>query len=68
MLNDRTFKGFHQFDSSKPFEVFHSADCALTNLEKGFYWWACVPGNLPHDKPHGPYPTAEGAYLAAIGE
>ena len=50
------------------FEVFWAYDGNHMDLEPGFYWWACQPGCLPDGEPNGPFPTAEGAYLDAIGD
>lgn len=58
------------------FEVFYSAgpcadcDTRLVAPKVGWYWWPCSPGCLPDgdDEPSGPFPTAEGAYLDAIGD
>lgn len=69
------FEGFHAFpDTDQPegdedvggeygsFEVF------WLDVTPGWYWHACFPGCLPDGEPSGPFPTAEGAYLDAIGE
>lgn len=58
------------------FEVFYSAgsqadcDTRLVAPQVGWYWWPCLPGCLPDtdDEPSGPFATAEGAYLDAIGD
>lgn len=77
MSTPDTFAGFHQFpaimESEKPygsFEVFENSglDVPGSSREPGWYWWACFPGCLPESDPDGPYPTSEGAYLAAIGD
>lgn len=70
------FQGYHQFidEDGKlygSFEVDY-----LTPREgagdppngAGWYWVACFPGCLPDGEPSGPFPTAEGAYLDAIGD
>lgn len=73
------FAGYHRYPL-KPevghmggsFEVFyvnvehvqHSAE----PTQVGWYWWSCFPGCLPDSDPCGPFPTAEGAYLDAIGD
>lgn len=59
------FIGFHVVKHGS-FEVFY------TDQRKphgsGYYWWPCFPGYLPDGDPNGPFPTAEGAYLDAIGD
>lgn len=37
-------------------------------VKEGWYWWCCRPGCSPDGEANGPYPTARGAYEAAIGE
>lgn len=69
------FSGFNAFVGGGSFEVFYQdakygrtipAGGNPTHL--GWYWWSCWPGCLPDGDPSGPFPTAEGAYLDAIGE
>lgn len=43
-------------------------DCDKNEPMPGWYWWACNPGCLPDGEPSGPFSTAEGAYLDAIGD
>lgn len=75
------FQGYHQFRDPLDekgaghgsFEVFHHQDDwanhpGLQHLKTGWYWWPCSPGCLPDGEPSGPFPTAEGAYLDAIGD
>lgn len=52
------------------FEVFYVEEDRRDGCERaeGWYWWSCFPGCLPDGEPSGPFPTAEGAYLDAIGE
>lgn len=70
----RTFLGYHQFQDAQggaygSFEVFHVAFYGGRKKSRnGFYWHACQPGCLPDGDPCGPFPTAEGAYLDAIGD
>ena len=68
-----TFSGYHKFPYSDnegggygSFEVFYEDETQETG--KGWYWHACSPGCLPDGDSTGPFPTAEGAYLDAIGE
>lgn len=35
-------------------------------IAEGYYWWS-IDG-MEVGPPNGPFPTAEGAYLSAIGE
>lgn len=68
-----TFIGYHQFVDANggpygSFEVFHHCGGSDPFTEPGFYWHACYPGCLADAEPVGPFPTAEGAYLDAIGE
>lgn len=72
-----TFMGYHQFINplGEPygmFEVFHhdgeTKDWIGVSSMPGYYWWACMPGCMPDSDPNGPFPTAEGAYLDAIGD
>lgn len=76
---DRSFEGYHKFQGISsyygPFEVFWHNDmepntplCVNNEWEEGWYWHACYPGCLPDGEPNGPFPTAEGAYLDAIGD
>ena len=77
---DLSFVGYHPFmsDPACPdpqdygsFEVFHSegyVETGTVHSEPGFYWWPCFPGCLPDGEPNGPFATAEGAYLDAIGD
>ena len=58
-----TFVGHHRFHGGGSFEVFYTNEG-----QPGFYWWDCSPGCLPDGGPIGPFPTAEGAYLDAIGD
>lgn len=79
-----TFTGYHQFKGNGEgeagfvqygsFEVFHHdgdeghGGETWLGCKPGWYWWPCFPGCLPDGEPSGPFPTAEGAYLDAIGE
>lgn len=58
---DRAFKGSHNVDGYI-FNVFYSTFDAGT----GWYWCKVLDGMC--SSPKGPFPTAEGAYLSAIGE
>lgn len=68
------FSGYHKFrgdDGSEygSFEVFQETERCFTGedvMEPGWYWWSCFPGCLPDGEQHGPFPTAEGAYLDAM--
>ena len=70
------FSGHHEFPNGGCFEVFYSnqfemsvsPDDDVGCSEPGWYWWPCFPGCMPEDAPTGPFPTAEGAYLDAMGE
>lgn len=67
----RTFLGYHRFQDAQggaygSFEVFQVDRYGKT--PPGFYWHACQPGCLPDGEAVGPFPTAEGAYLDAIGD
>lgn len=72
------FYGFHAnqiegVEASGSFEVFYLDKAqwpteAMKHLDTGWYWWPCFPGCLPDGEPSGPFPTAEGAYLDAIGD
>jgi len=70
---DPPFVGY-QTHNGTSFEVFHvdeeHVQHSAAPTEPGWYWWPCQPGCLPDtdDGPDGPYATAEGAYLAAIGD
>lgn len=65
------FQGYFQFRDERgqpygSFEVFqYGGD---RERVAGYYWIACFPGCLPDGDPIGPFPTAEGAYLSAIGD
>lgn len=75
-----SFAGYHPFtdcnraEGNGSFEVFwHKFHCgplegSLYELPTGWYWWPCFPGCIPDGDATGPFPTAEGAYLDAIGE
>ena len=72
-----TFDGYHRFKSETgeeygSFEVLYTDGRTSPGFpevrEKGWYWWPCHPGCLPDGGPTGPFPTAEGAYLDAIGD
>lgn len=39
-----------------------------TSLEKGFYYWYCMPGCLPESDPIGPFKTYKAALRAARSE
>jgi hypothetical protein len=80
-VTDATFAGYHRFRvepcdwiDGRPvdygsFEVFHHDACGHEGCDgPGWYWWPCFPGCLPDGDPSGPFPTAEGAYLDAIGD
>lgn len=69
-MSDSAFEGYHQFPHGGSFEVFYhdKDDNDLAMNDHGWYWWACQPGCMPDGDPSGPFPTSEGAYLAAIGE
>lgn len=72
------FQGFHSWTEEGTaarisLEVFHheaghAEHPGNQDLETGWYWWPCSPGCLPDGEPSGPFPTAEGAYLDAIGD
>lgn len=65
------FSGFNAFVGGGSFEVFYKSwgDSGGPDFpDQGWYWWSCWPGCLPDGDPSGPFPTAEGAYLDAIGE
>jgi hypothetical protein len=75
--HDTSFAGYHQFTNDEghkygSFEVFHYLEIVGggTNglASTGWYWQACFPGCLPDAEANGPFPTAEGAYLDAIGD
>lgn len=60
---------------SGSFEVFYGGPDEFDGVYEihegrttGWYWWPCFPGCMPDGDPSGPFPTAEGAYLDAIGE
>ena len=75
---DKDFSGYHQFVNDMgahygSFEVFYNKADAVNGYidlaeNDGWFWWACFPGCLPDGEPAGPFPTAEGAYLDAIGD
>lgn len=62
-VTDATFAGYHKNAIGSSFQVFTDED-----YPNAWYWWPREPKNLPAAKSHGPFPTAEGAYLDAIGE
>lgn len=66
------FAGYHTWGSGTSFEVFHvDAEHVQHSAEPtqvGWYWWPCHPGCLPDGDIAGPFLTAEGAYLDAIGD
>jgi hypothetical protein len=75
--NDEEFAGFNKFlidgDVYGSFEVFYRKAADHDNQEPpldkdGWFWWPCYPGCMPDGDPNGPFPTAEGAYLDAIGD
>lgn len=78
MKDSLSFSGYHEFQGDDgntygSFEVFHhKPHCNKGDEppmdEEGWFWWACFPGALPDGEPNGPFPTAEGAYLDAIGD
>lgn len=68
---EHQFSGFHELRipdaaGTVSFEVFWSDETDPSG--KGWYWWPCHPGCLPDGDASGPFPTAEGAYLDAIGD
>lgn len=73
-MTDKEFAGYHKFrgdDGSEygSFEVFQETERCMAGedtVEPGWYWWSCFPGCLPDGEQHGPFPTAEGAYLDAM--
>ena len=36
-----------------------------SEMEAGWYWWACFPGCMPDSEPEGPYATEAEALAAA---
>ena len=83
MTNDSTFVGFHKRVAADgtpngSFEVFYaeagalgevySGDQPTKNHAAGFFWWPRILGEEPDHLAAGPFPTAEGAYLDAIGD
>lgn len=59
---------YHQFTAENgekfgSFEVYHTKDLdhAVSESERGWYWWACFPGCLPDGEPYGPFETYEEA-------
>ncbi len=64
--NDATFAGTHVIRSDNPCGVFFDIFFGPFESGTGWYWWRAEPGGV--GPMHGPFPTAEGAYLDAIGE
>jgi len=78
------FAGYHEHDAEVRvlhFEVWHIGFTPWIEGARapGWYWWTVYPrpadADLKRFEPmpvdaqaHGPYPTAEGAYLAAVGD
>lgn len=71
----RTFLGRHTLPFVGTFEVFYAdhehgrtipAGKSPTHL--GYYWQSCTVQGVPDGPRSGQFPTAEGAYLDAIGE
>lgn len=75
---EHQFAGYHKFKDFVSNTEFGSFEVFYVNAEHvqhsaeptqvGWYWWPCYPGCLPDSDPAGPFPTAEGAYLDAIGD
>lgn len=67
---DKEFSGFHKFRSSDGKTEFGSFEVFLDNddpmIRPGWYWWLCHKGCIAESDQHGPFPTAEGAYLDAL--
>lgn len=74
---DAGFAGYHRFRNPETgeeygsFKVYHLDEPVATADEPydvGWYWVAEQPGCLPDGDATGPFPTAEGAYLDAMGD
>lgn len=76
--NDDEFLGYHKFRGEDggeygSFEVFYNNASVITDgqtpvCDDGFYWHSCFPDCTPDGDPNGPFPTAEGAFLDAMGD
>jgi len=66
-MDDAQFTGFHFAADIGTVEVFWMRE-GHPELESGWYWWPCLPGCFPDGDATGPFPTAHGAYLDALGE
>lgn len=67
---DREFLGFHKFRADTgaefgSFEVYYE-DGSDPLVKEGWYWWLCHRKCIAESDATGPFPTAEGAYLAAM--
>lgn len=77
MGNANNFAGYQKFVNHETGELYGSFEVyyydphhenQIRGDQKGWYWWACSPGCLPDGNSNGPFPTAESAYLDAIGD
>lgn len=63
--NDATFAGI-QTCAGHNVEIWFHDQYKITTGNVGWYWWPCASLDVKDTK--GPFPTAEGAYLDAMGE
>jgi hypothetical protein len=63
-----TFAGYHSKLSDEGKRI---GSFVVFRVNNNWFWQEChlpIGRSVDHADPFGPYPTAEGAYLAAIGD
>lgn len=57
-----SYHRFKEMDGEEhgSFEVFYD-DGTETDMQAGYYWWACFPGCMPDGDPIGPFETEDEA-------